>query len=199
MPRLKCCCLLSLLFPSCFHRELPPGQPDYVTLKYEIIDAGFCYPWIFDVLITVLQKIGDYYRGWVATDSELEVLLTLHKQQTKSVWGTRQSPCMTRDTTRLMWRSQYCPFDGIPFLNTGSSFSSTLTCWSRVKIKVFYIQQAKCFFLLTGSRAIVMECQFGPRRKGSASKKEEKENKLFKKTCPARLVSNRNHHIWILK
>ena len=68
------------------------------------------------------QKVGDYYRGWVGNDIELDLLLTYHKQQTQSTWGTRQSPSGSKQTTRLMWRSQYCPFDGIPFLNAGASF-----------------------------------------------------------------------------
>ena len=141
-----------------------------MTISYFLLSA-------FKLFRLKLQKIGDYYRGWVANDAELELLLTLHKQQTKSVWGTRQSPSMSRETTRLMWRSQYCPFDGIPFLNTGLSTSAQLKILLSLYIFMFYF---------SGSRAIVMECQFGPRRKGSSTKKEEKETKKFKKTCPAR-------------
>ncbi|TRY87724.1 hypothetical protein DNTS_000103 [Danionella cerebrum] len=59
-----------------------------------------------------------------------------------------------------MWKSQYVPYDGIPFVNAGS-------------------------------RAIVMECQFGPRRKGIQTKKgseqESNQNPLYKTTCPARI------------
>ena len=50
---------------------------------------------------------------------ELDLLLTYHKQQTGSFWGTRQSPSPAKQSTRLMWKSQYVPFDGIPFINSG--------------------------------------------------------------------------------
>nr|XP_006130566.1 calcium-responsive transcription factor isoform X1 [Pelodiscus sinensis] len=106
------------------------------------------------------EKIGDSYRGYCVSETELESVLTLHKQQTQSVWGTRQSPSPAKPATRLMWKSQYVPYDGIPFVNAGS-------------------------------RAIVMECQYGPRRKGFQPKKtSEMENaacQLYKATCPARI------------
>ncbi|XP_022289043.2 calcium-responsive transcription factor-like isoform X1 [Crassostrea virginica] len=97
------------------------------------------------------QKIGDYYRGYVDSEVDLDLLLTYHKQQTQSFWGTRQSPCPAKPSTRLMWRSQYVPFDGVPFMNLGS-------------------------------RAVVMECQFGPRRRGNVRHTAE-----YKQTCPARI------------
>ncbi|XP_064594402.1 calcium-responsive transcription factor-like [Liolophura sinensis] len=124
------------------------------------------------------EQIGDYYRGYVDSEVELDLLLTYHKQQTQSFWGTRQSPSQSRMSTRLMWKSQYVPFDGIPFINTGS-------------------------------RAVVMECQYGPRRKGFSQKREQPSQLVFtsphtveyntqyenpsagttgfKKTCPARI------------
>ncbi|XP_066492585.1 calcium-responsive transcription factor isoform X2 [Tiliqua scincoides] len=106
------------------------------------------------------EKIGDSFRGYCSSETELESVLTLHKQQTHSVWGTRQSPSPAKPTSRLMWKSQYVPYDGIPFVNTGS-------------------------------RAIVMECQYGPRRKGFQPRKTgEPENvscQLYKATCPARI------------
>ncbi|XP_030643390.1 calcium-responsive transcription factor [Chanos chanos] len=106
------------------------------------------------------EKIGDSYRGYCTTEAELEAVLLLHKQQTHSVFGTRQSPSPAKAATRLMWKSQYVPYDGIPFVNAGS-------------------------------RAIVMECQFGPRRKGLPSKKgvehETNQNGSYKATCPARI------------
>ncbi|XP_044523410.1 calcium-responsive transcription factor isoform X1 [Gracilinanus agilis] len=107
------------------------------------------------------EKIGDSYRGYCVSETELESVLTLHKQQTQSVWGTRQSPSPAKPATRLMWKSQYVPYDGIPFVNAGS-------------------------------RAIVMECQYGPRRKGFQAKKTgEQEStsscQLYKATCPARI------------
>ncbi|XP_061463930.1 calcium-responsive transcription factor isoform X2 [Rhineura floridana] len=106
------------------------------------------------------EKIGDSYRGYCSSETELESVLTLHKQQTHSVWGTRQSPSPAKPATRLMWKSQYVPFDGIPFVNAGS-------------------------------RAIVMECQYGPRRKGFQPRRNgEQESiscQLYKATCPARI------------
>ncbi|XP_019409591.1 PREDICTED: calcium-responsive transcription factor isoform X1 [Crocodylus porosus] len=106
------------------------------------------------------EKIGDSYRGYCVSETELESVLTLHKQQTQSVWGTRQSPSPAKPATRLMWKSQYVPYDGIPFVNAGS-------------------------------RAIVMECQYGPRRKGfqprKAGERENSSGHLYKATCPARI------------
>ncbi|XP_041118789.1 calcium-responsive transcription factor-like isoform X4 [Polyodon spathula] len=106
------------------------------------------------------EKIGDSFRGYCMNEAELEGVLTLHKQQTQSVWGTRQSPSPAKPATRLMWKSQYVPYDGIPFVNAGS-------------------------------RAIVMECQFGPRRKGLQPKKTVESdinpNQQYKATCPARI------------
>ncbi|KAI1899270.1 hypothetical protein AGOR_G00060080 [Albula goreensis] len=110
-------------------------------------------------LLHSCEKIGDSYRGFCTTEAELEAVLMLHKQHTHSVFGTRQSPSPAKPATRLMWKSQYVPYDGIPFINAGS-------------------------------RAIVMECQFGPRRKGFQPKKTEQEinpSAQYKATCPARI------------
>lgn len=74
-----------------------------------------CISYIF-----FFQKIGDYYRGYVDTEVELDILLTYHKQATQSFWGTRQSPSPAKQSTRFMWKSQYVPYDGIPFVNTGT-------------------------------------------------------------------------------
>lgn len=128
-------CLPSFLAPP------PPMSKSTMTLWISLLQDS--------------QKIGESYRGWVATESELDLLLTLHKQQTQSFWGTRQSPSPARPSTRLMWKSQYVPFDGMPFINAGS-------------------------------RAIVMECQFGPRRKGN-QKKSSDQNLQYKTSCPARI------------
>ncbi|XP_056389875.1 calcium-responsive transcription factor [Hyla sarda] len=106
------------------------------------------------------EKIGDSYRGYCLSEAELMNILGLHKQHTMSVWGTRQSPSPAKPATRLMWKSQYVPYDGIPFINAGS-------------------------------RAIVMECQYGPRRKGSQPKKsgeiDSTTGQMYKATCPARI------------
>ncbi|KAK7806833.1 hypothetical protein U0070_010317 [Myodes glareolus] len=57
--------------------------------------------------------------GYCVSETELESILTFHKQQTQSVWGTRQSPRSAKPAMRLMWKSQYVPYDGIPFVNAG--------------------------------------------------------------------------------
>lgn len=75
------------------------------------------YPWA--ARLHDCELIGDSYRGYVTSEVELELILTLHKQHTNSCWGTRQSPSSAKPSIRLMWKSQYVPFDGIPFLNTG--------------------------------------------------------------------------------
>ncbi|XP_072045510.1 calcium-responsive transcription factor-like isoform X2 [Amphiura filiformis] len=119
-------------------KPLPPGCPPWASRLNDV------------------EEIGDSYRGYVESDVELDLLLTYHKQQTGSYWGTRQSPSNERPSKRLMWKSQYVPYDGIPFINSGS-------------------------------RAVVMECQYGPRRKGAAAKKLESGKKGFQVTCPARI------------
>ncbi|GFR66672.1 calcium-responsive transcription factor-like [Elysia marginata] len=120
--------------------ELPPNCPSWATQ------------------LKNCEKIGDSYRGYVSNEVDLDVILTLHKQHTNSFWGTRQSPSPAKASTRLMWKSQYVPFDGIPFVNAGS-------------------------------RAVVMECQFGPRRKGTLGKRSAPSSVSteFKQTCPARI------------
>ncbi|KAJ8314456.1 hypothetical protein KUTeg_006606 [Tegillarca granosa] len=79
------------------------------------------------------EKIGDSFRGYVETEAELDLLLTYHKQHTQSFWGTRQSPSPAKPSTRLMWKSQYVPFDGQPFINSDKhivQFSYTISCLS---------------------------------------------------------------------
>ncbi|XP_064166600.1 calcium-responsive transcription factor-like isoform X1 [Anguilla rostrata] len=123
-------------------KPLPPNTPSWAHLLHSC------------------EKIGDSYRGFCTNEAELEAVLMLHKQHTHSVFGTRQSPSPAKPATRLMWKSQYVPYDGIPFVNAGS-------------------------------RAIVMECQFGPRRKGLQPKKTPEQEistrAQYKATCPARI------------
>jgi len=69
----------------------------------------------------VFQRVGNSFRGWVETDAELDFVLTSYKQATGTYWGTRQSPSSSQKASRLMWKSQYVPFDGIPFVNIGTS------------------------------------------------------------------------------
>lgn len=131
--------LASVLMPPP-QQPLPPGCPSWAAR------------------LRNCEKIGDYYRGYVDSEVDLDILLTYHKQATQSFWGTRQSPSPAKQSTRFMWKSQYVPFDGIPFVNTGS-------------------------------RAVVMECQYGPRRKGSLLKKQIDTGASgeYKQTCPARI------------
>ncbi|XP_018585208.2 calcium-responsive transcription factor isoform X2 [Scleropages formosus] len=131
--------------PDCFTEPLQPLPPSAPSWAHRLHNC---------------EKIGESYRGFCTTETELEAVLMLHKQETHSVFGTRQSPSPAKPATRLMWKSQYVPYDGIPFVNAGS-------------------------------RAIVMECQFGPRRKGLQPKKvteqENSQNPQYKATCPARI------------
>ncbi|XP_027252807.1 calcium-responsive transcription factor isoform X3 [Cricetulus griseus] len=131
------------------------------------------------------EKIGDSYRGYCVSETELESILTFHKQQTQSVWGTRQSPSPAKPATRLMWKSQYVPYDGIPFVNAGTSHQLLRGS----PAAVLYCE--RIHFILVGSRAVVMECQYGPRRKGFQLKRiNEQESRschLYKATCPARI------------
>jgi hypothetical protein len=82
------------------------------------------------------QKIGKAYRGWVETEAELDMLLTLHKQQTQSFFGTRQSPSSSKPSCRLMWKSQYVPFDGVPFVNSGGLEISLCTLAAILSVQV---------------------------------------------------------------
>ncbi len=75
------------------------------------------------LLLSCQQKLGDSFRGFCCSEAELEAILLLHKQQTGCVFGTRQSPSVDKPATRLMWKSQYVPYDGIPFVNTGPVIS----------------------------------------------------------------------------
>uniref|UniRef100_A0A9J8A830 Calcium responsive transcription factor n=1 Tax=Cyprinus carpio carpio TaxID=630221 RepID=A0A9J8A830_CYPCA len=82
-------------------KPLPPGAPNWA------------------LRLRRCEKIGDSYRGYCNTEAELEAILLLHKQQTHTVFGTRQSPSPAKPASRLMWKSQYVPYDGIPFVNAG--------------------------------------------------------------------------------
>ena len=66
---------------------------------------------------------GDTYTGYVLTESEMDDILNLYKKETQSLFAIRQTPSTAKDesteTVRLMWKSQYIPYDGIPFVNVG--------------------------------------------------------------------------------
>ena len=70
------------------------------------------------------ERIGDSYRGYVYTEAELDILLSMHKDHTHSSWGTRQSPSSQKPSVRFMWKSQYVPYDGVPFLNSGKLYNA---------------------------------------------------------------------------
>lgn len=66
---------------------------------------------------------GDTYTGYVMTEAEMDAVLNLYKKETQSLFAIRQTPSPAKDesaeTVRLMWKSQYVPYDGIPFINVG--------------------------------------------------------------------------------
>ena len=88
------------------------------------------------------ERIGDSYRGYVHTEAELDILLSMHKDHTHSSWGTRQSPSSQKPSVRFMWKSQYVPYDGVPFLNSGKLYDTHVTnsvikhlhAWSNIYI-----------------------------------------------------------------
>lgn len=133
----------------------PPVLPFKQSMKLKKLLPG-CPAWA--LALNDCERIGDSFRGWVETDAELDTVMTYFRQVTHSYWGTRQSPSQSKPSTRLMWKSQYVPFDGIPFINAGS-------------------------------RAVVMECQYGPRRQSNAKRltAEADPKKVFKQSCPARV------------
>ena len=78
----------------------------------------------FNIYYPSLQ--GDTFAGYLSDENEVEALLNLYKKETTSLFSTRQTPSPGRDehrspeaVGRLMWKSQYVPYDGIPFLNIG--------------------------------------------------------------------------------
>ena len=66
---------------------------------------------------------GDTYTGFVSNENEMDIVLNLYKKETQSLFAIRQTPSPGKDesveTVRLMWKSQYVPYDGIPFINVG--------------------------------------------------------------------------------
>ena len=66
---------------------------------------------------------GDTYTGYVLNDAEMDTILNMYKKETQSLFAIRQTPSPAKDeradTVRLMWKSQYVPYDGIPFVNIG--------------------------------------------------------------------------------
>ena len=66
---------------------------------------------------------GDTYTGYVTNQNDMDLVLNTYKKDTQSLFAIRQTPSPAKDesadTVRLMWKSQYVPFDGIPFVNVG--------------------------------------------------------------------------------
>jgi hypothetical protein len=81
------------------------------------------------------ERMGDSYRGYVHTEAELDILLNMHKEHTHSSWGTRQSPSSQKPSVRFMWKSQYVPYDGIPFLNSGTVVLNQYTIIQMYQLK----------------------------------------------------------------
>lgn len=106
---------LHVLWLNRNHTFISVKQPFELTLIW----LAKVFLWLFHGE----QKIGDSYRGYCNTEAEMEAILRLHKQQTHTVFGTRQSPSPGKPATRLMWKSQYVPYDGIPFVNAGNQIS----------------------------------------------------------------------------
>lgn len=71
---------------------------------------------------------GDTYTGYVTDEIEMDNALNQYKKETHSLFAIRQTPSPSKeeniDTVRLMWKSQYVPYDGIPFVNVGKCFLS---------------------------------------------------------------------------
>ena len=71
---------------------------------------------------------GDTYTGYVTNQNDMDLVLNTYKKETQSLFAIRQTPSPAKDesadTVRLMWKSQYVPFDGIPFVNVGKSIAS---------------------------------------------------------------------------
>uniref|UniRef100_A0AAY4B964 Uncharacterized protein n=1 Tax=Denticeps clupeoides TaxID=299321 RepID=A0AAY4B964_9TELE len=75
------------------------------------------------------EKIGDSYRGYCSTEAELEAVLLLPaasdprrlRHEAVALAGPQ------KPATRLMWKSQYVPYDGIPFVNAGTPPRNTLS------------------------------------------------------------------------
>ena len=70
---------------------------------------------------------GDTYTGYVTNQNDMDLVLNTYKKETQSLFAIRQTPSPAKDesadTVRLMWKSQYVPFDGIPFVNVGKSIA----------------------------------------------------------------------------
>ena len=73
---------------------------------------------------------GDTYTGYVTNQNDMDLVLNTYKKETQSLFAIRQTPSPAKDesadTVRLMWKSQYVPFDGIPFVNVGKSIAGNL-------------------------------------------------------------------------
>ncbi|XP_023259940.1 calcium-responsive transcription factor-like isoform X2 [Seriola lalandi dorsalis] len=98
-----------------------------------------------------MEKLGDSYRGFCCSGAEVEAILLLHKQETSCVFGTRQSPSLDKPATRLMWKSQYVPYDGIPFVNAGNEArrSKKMRIGFSYFLMIYYSSFFKSVFVLS--------------------------------------------------
>ena len=121
--------------------------------------------------LVACEKVGDSYRGYVKSEGDVEAVLAAHRNETATSWSTRQSPSSDHESSRLMWRSQYVPFDGIPFVNVGNR-AIVMECYhGRNRRKQVQIDE---------SRVSVAK-----RRREEGG--EETRSKLFSVSCPAQI------------
>ena len=88
---------------------------------------------------------GDTYTGYVTNQNDMDLVLNTYKKETQSLFAIRQTPSPAKDeradTVRLMWKSQYVPFDGIPFVNVGKSIVilgifSEVEFWGELRLRI---------------------------------------------------------------
>eukprot|EP00118_Oscarella_pearsei_P006095 m.27810 g.27810 ORF g.27810 m.27810 type:complete len:486 (+) comp30374_c0_seq2:111-1568(+) len=84
-------------------------------------------------------KVGDSYRGHVRREEDVEAVVLAHGSQTGTFWSTRQTPSSVaneqQQSTRLMWKSQHVPYDGMPFVNVGKRAVVMECCQGRHRRK----------------------------------------------------------------
>ena len=96
-------------------------QNTTVQPTQQAITSGGIPNWAMHLQDCVLY--GDTYTGYVKNQNDMDLVLNTYKKETQSLFAIRQTPSPAKDesadTVRLMWKSQYVPFDGIPFVNVG--------------------------------------------------------------------------------
>ena len=99
------------------------SRPAHLSIKNEIFLNQFPK---WTELLHDCKLIGDMYTGYVLNENEMDAVVNMYKKETQTLFSVRQTPpppkMETNDTIRLMWKSHYVPFDGIPFVNIGIYF-----------------------------------------------------------------------------